>query len=57
MCAFEGTFYAECAESHLGGKWPNCSGDLVLRPRRPAAILENYPALQRRITKPPAVCV
>jgi len=33
ICAFECTFCGECAES-LGHVCPNCSGELVRRPRR-----------------------
>ena len=49
ICSFECTFCASCAES-LQGKCPNCSGELVARPRRPAAKLEAYPASTVKVT-------
>jgi len=39
ICTYECTFCRECAESRLGGTCPNCGGDLVQRPRRPAGKL------------------
>ena len=36
MCSFEYTFCRNCAETTLGGRCPNCGGELVARPRRPA---------------------
>lgn len=52
ICAFECTFCASCAERHLGGKCPNCGGELVRRPRRPADKLAKYPASTERVFKP-----
>ena len=52
ICSFECTFCAACAETKLHGKCPNCSGELVARPRRPAAKLAAYPASTMRIYKP-----
>lgn len=51
MCSFECTFYADCATNVLAGRCPNCSGELVARPRRPAAMLEKYPASKDRVLK------
>jgi len=34
ICSFECTFCASCAESTHKGVCPNCSGDLVVRPKR-----------------------
>jgi len=51
ICTFECTFCAECAESVLDGVCPNCGGDLVRRPIRPAAMLARYPASTKRILK------
>lgn len=51
MCSFECTFCADCAENILGGQCPNCGGDLVIRPGRPAALLAQYPASTKRIVK------
>lgn len=52
ICTFECTFCADCAERVLHGRCPNCGGDLVQRPRRPADKLEKYPASTRRVSKP-----
>jgi hypothetical protein len=52
ICSFECTFCVACTESRLRGVCPNCGGELVLRPRRPASKLERYPASDRRIFKP-----
>lgn len=49
ICTIECTFCAECVEQRLGGKCPNCGGDLVLRPTRPAAMLAKYPASTERV--------
>nr|WP_295738505.1 DUF1272 domain-containing protein [uncultured Acidocella sp.] len=50
ICSFECTFCAACAED-LGGLCPNCSGNLVARPIRPARMLAKYPASSRRVVK------
>jgi hypothetical protein len=50
ICTFECTFCADCVETHLGGRCPNCGGDLVLRPTRPEALLAAYPASTERVT-------
>jgi hypothetical protein len=52
ICSFECTFCASCAESLLQGKCPNCGGELLRRPRRPAAKLAAYPASTTRVYKP-----
>jgi len=51
ICTFECTFCADCAERILGGACPNCGGNLVARPIRPAAMLAKYPASVRRVLK------
>jgi len=51
ICTFECTFCADCAEGILGGVCPNCGGNLVARPIRPAAMLAKYPASIRRVLK------
>ncbi|NTJ43101.1 DUF1272 domain-containing protein [Agrobacterium larrymoorei] len=51
VCSFECTFCAECAAGTLGGACPNCMGELVRRPGRPAAALINNPASTRRVLK------
>jgi hypothetical protein len=44
ICSFECTFCRSCAEGVLHGRCPNCGGELVRRPTRPASMLEKYPA-------------
>ncbi len=52
ICSFECTFCASCADTVLRGRCPNCGGELVARPRRPANKLAAYPASTKRIYKP-----
>lgn len=52
ICSFECTFCARCADSILRGKCPNCGGELVPRPRRPAGKLATHPASTERVHKP-----
>lgn len=52
ICTFECTFCSDCAEQTLGGKCPNCGGELVARPRRPTEKLVKYPASTDRVYKP-----
>jgi uncharacterized protein len=52
ICTFECTFCSDCAENRLGGKCPNCGGELVRRPRRPADKLAKYPPSSQRVFKP-----
>jgi len=52
ICSFECTFCRSCTQDVLGGKCPNCGGELVLRTRRPADKLAKYPASSERIYKP-----
>jgi uncharacterized protein len=52
MCTFECTFCRSCAIDLLKGRCPNCSGELVTRPRRPPALLDKYPASRERVLKP-----
>ena len=49
ICSFECTFCATCAEEVLGGRCPNCGGELVARPRRPAEKLATL-KIRERIT-------
>jgi hypothetical protein len=51
ICSFECTYCRECAESLLKGSCPNCGGELVGRPRRPADKLTKYPASTQRVLK------
>ncbi len=56
ICSFECTFCPECVEHRLGGKCPNCGGELQQRPRRAAAALARHPASTHRIKAPHAAC-
>jgi hypothetical protein len=51
ICSFECTFCASCAENVLAGKCPNCGGELLARPRRPAAKLIKFLASTERVVK------
>jgi len=57
ICSFECTFCAACADQRLGGKCPNCGGDLIARPTRAAALLAKFPASPERVLKPHDACV
>jgi uncharacterized protein len=52
ICTFECTFCRECAEAKLNNICPNCNGELVRRPRRPAKALARNPASTERVFKP-----
>jgi uncharacterized protein len=52
ICSFECTFCRACGNSVLKGKCPNCGGELVARPRRPAEKLAKFPASTERVLKP-----
>lgn len=49
ICSFECTFCRACAESELALRCPNCGGELVRRPVRPAEKLERFPASGKRV--------
>lgn len=52
ICSFECTFCARCAGTRLQGRCPNCGGELLPRPRRPADKLARHPASNARVFKP-----
>jgi hypothetical protein len=52
ICSYECTFCADCADTRLSGVCPNCGGELVRRPIRPASKLLKHPASTTRIFKP-----
>ena len=52
ICSFECTFCAHCAKTTLGSRCPNCGGELVARPRRPAEKLAQYPASTEAVVRP-----
>jgi hypothetical protein len=56
ICTYECTFCACCAETRLGCECPNCGGELVRRPIRPAGKLAKDPASLVRVTKPHPAC-
>ena len=51
VCSFECTFCQRCANDVLQGLCPNCGGELVRRPVRPAAKLDQFPASTKRVLK------
>jgi hypothetical protein len=56
ICTFECTFCADCAQARFSGVCPNCGGNLVERPVRPAALLARFPASLERVVKPHPAC-
>ena len=52
ICTFECTFCRGCATERLKGACPNCGGELLRRPRRPADKLARFPAATERVFKP-----
>ena len=52
ICTFECTFCLNCAENKLQNQCPNCGGNFVPRPIRPADALLKYPASTTRVLKP-----
>ena len=52
ICAFECTFCRDCVETVLGGRCPNCSGDLQPRPARSAQMLSDNPPSTKRVFNP-----
>ena len=52
ICSFECTFCVGCAEGVLGGRCPNCGGELVRRPTRSAALLGRHPPSANRVLNP-----
>ncbi|WP_299876746.1 DUF1272 domain-containing protein [uncultured Sulfitobacter sp.] len=55
-CSFECTFCKDCAETRFDNTCPNCGGELIRRPIRPAAMLAKFPASTERFTKAHAAC-
>lgn len=52
ICTFECTFCRDCVEKKLNGRCPNCGGEFVRRPVRPAEKLAKNPASTQRVFKP-----
>ena len=56
ICTFECTFCADCASTCFRDICPNCGGDLVRRPIRPAKHLAKNPASRERVLKTHPPC-
>ena len=52
ICTFECTFCADCVDNTLKNTCPNCGGNFVPRPIRPAAALARFPAVTQRTFNP-----
>lgn len=52
ICSFECTFCQRCGWEILGGRCPNCGGELVRRPIRPSGMLAQAPASTERVHHP-----
>jgi hypothetical protein len=57
ICTFECTFCVDCVDNVLGGKCPNCGGEFVPRPIRPAEMLVKYPPSEKRVLSSKSNCV
>jgi hypothetical protein len=51
ICTYECTFCADCVERRFGGVCPNCGGNFVARPIRPAGKLLRDPASTVRVLR------
>ena len=49
ICSFECTFCRSCVESVLNNQCPNCGGNFVQRPVRPAEHLHKHRASGHRV--------
>jgi hypothetical protein len=52
ICTYECTWCRDCAENILRGVCPNCGGELVRRPIRPAQLLTVNPPSTKRVVRP-----
>ncbi|MCG5242700.1 DUF1272 domain-containing protein [Azospirillum doebereinerae] len=52
ICSFECTFCGDCRSRLPGERCPNCGGELVRRPIRPAEKLAANPPASARTLKP-----
>jgi hypothetical protein len=48
ICTYECTWCDHCVNGHFAGVCPNCGGNTVPRPIRPAALLPHHPASTER---------
>jgi uncharacterized protein len=51
ICTYECTWCRDCVDTVLKSGCPNCGGNLVPRPIRPASKLAADPASTRRVTR------
>ncbi|MCF2872541.1 DUF1272 domain-containing protein [Octadecabacter sp. G9-8] len=56
VCSFECTFCADCGDTVFANTCPNCGGNFVPRPIRPARLLEKFPASTERFNKDHPEC-
>ena len=56
ICTYECTFCRNCTDTVFKGRCPNCGGELVRRPIRPADKLAKHPASTKRVLKPHPGC-
>jgi hypothetical protein len=56
ICTYECTFCADCTDERFAGICPNCGGELLRRPIRPAAMLLQNPASADRFTQAHPAC-
>jgi hypothetical protein len=52
ICTFECTFCSDCANTIFENVCPNCGGNFVPRPIRPAKFKDKYPASNVRLHAP-----
>ncbi len=52
ICTFECTFCRVCGEDRFDRVCPNCGGELVRRPVRPAGLLAKHPPRAERVFNP-----
>jgi uncharacterized protein len=55
ICTYECTWCRDCAENVLDGVCPNCGGELVRRPIRPAHLLAVDPPSTKRVVRPDCI--
>jgi hypothetical protein len=56
ICTYECTFCRDCAKGRLSSRCPNCGGELVRRPIRPANKLLKDPASTVRVLARHSAC-
>lgn len=56
ICTYECTFCVACVENRFDNTCPNCGGNFVNRPIRPANMLLKHPASTERFSKAHLQC-